>query len=90
MTPIEALKKILEVTEDCKRLPRIEQIRDIATAALKEAEFTVEVVIPPLEENGSCNTFCPLINICEWQNWLECDWFPVVSAGCPRYKEEGK
>lgn len=96
MTPIEALKKILEVTEDCKRLPRIEQIRDIATAALKEAEFAVEVKIPETNKDGSCNHACPLwecsnygcflsLSICK--NLTE-DWKP--GKQCPQYKEEGK
>jgi hypothetical protein len=56
--------------------------------AQEEADrHVVQVEIPELDDNGSCNAKCPIIDNCDWNDWINCDWFPV-NFNCPHYQKE--
>jgi hypothetical protein len=92
------MKEIIEMLEEIKEIAchadeevweDIQTIDRIATSALdklkaqeEEERYVVQVKIPELDDNGSCNAKCPIIDNCDWNDWINCDWFPV-NFHCP-------
>jgi hypothetical protein len=95
MSAVEALKDILLYTDDQETLENanyiLSRIKEIATAALKESEFTVEIIVPEITEHGNCSLNCPLLKRADFfraecYNNLMPNHEEKPGPGCPRYK----